>query len=133
MLKTSNSLSSVHHSSQHFCLLMTRPQYFKADWMTISKRIQSKAINFPMHECIILMMMLVTGPYGHSAFMDLPGNLSIYVLANSCREELTGRERIAIDGTNGKEIILDMQNLIICINIARLSMLIKLRDSILFL
>lgn len=59
---------------------MTRPPCFRADWMTISKRIQSKAINFPMHECIILMMMLVTGPYGHSAVGDLPGNLSIYCM-----------------------------------------------------
>lgn len=44
--------------------------------------LQSEAINFPMqHESIILMMMLVTGPYGHSAVRDLPGNLSNYALA----------------------------------------------------
>lgn len=51
-------------------------------WPFQSVILQSEAINFPMqHESIILMMVLVTGPYGHSAVRDLPGNLSNYALA----------------------------------------------------
>lgn len=63
------------------------------------------------HENIILMMMLVTGPYGHSAVRDLPGNQLNYALAKHLWDvtDWQRKESTKEDGINEKEIIWEMQ------------------------
>lgn len=121
-------------SSQHFWC-PSHCVWKLIGWPFQSIILKSEAIKFPMqHESIILMMMLVTGPYGHSAVRDLPGNLSIYALAKHLwdvtdwqRKESSLYQR---RWYKWERNYLGNANQVICINIASCqSILIKNGDE----